>query len=226
MKITETQKLVNAICQLNGEADIYDLKNRFEKEEDDELLEIMSKPVDIQMVSLYLKRKDKPCISCYPDLYQGRYQGRYKGRDEKALEKYRLEGLKKIADEKDSLKKIDIFYEYARELKESMNMLNLMEETIDATRTFISFDVCINMFGSGKYTLTEMKTVLPWLQLSDIYGLSKMLGKEMPITEEELGIVKLEYNKSGKPVVLKEMFGEPKISLKDLLGEDSRQEEV
>ena len=102
-----------------------------------------------------------------------------------------------------------------------MKMLDFMEEMITGVRTNISIDVCSNMFNSGKYTLTEMKSVLPWLQLSDIYGLAKMLEKEIPITEE-LEMVKFEYNKSGKPAVLKEMFGEPKISLKDLLGEEPR----
>ena len=41
MENNKTKKFVNAICQLNGGDDIYDLKNRFVREEDDELLEIM-----------------------------------------------------------------------------------------------------------------------------------------------------------------------------------------
>lgn len=51
--------------------------------------------------------------------------------------------------------------------------------------------------------------------------MSKILGKNIPISEEELEVVKAEYNKTGKPTVLREMFGEPKNtkkSLKELFG--------
>lgn len=215
MKIEETKQLVNAVCRLNDEDSKYDYGYGLERDEDDELLEVMSKSVPLQMWSKFYDREENYATSTY-DINNGRY----KGRDEDALESYRVEGLRKIAEEADSLKKLDIFYKYARELKECMKMLDFLEYVSSETKTLVSIDVCSNMFDAGKYSLTEINAVLPWLQINDIYGLSKMLEKDLSITEEELEAVKAEYHKTGEPTVLKEMFGEPKntkVSLQELL---------
>lgn len=219
MDINETKQLINALNRLCDKGNIYEFKHRFEIDEEDELLDVMSDSVGIQMWSRFHDREKNYATSVY-DINNRRY----KGRDEDALEKYRLEGLQKISEEKDSLKKLDIFYEYARELKESITMLDFLEYVSKETRTLVSIDVCTNLFDSGKYTLTEIKTILPWLQISDIYGLSKMLHKNITITEEELEVVKAEYHKSGKPEILKEMFGEPQntgIDLTKIISEES-----
>lgn len=215
MEINETKQLINALSRICGKDNVYEFEHRFERNEEDELLDVMSKSVGIQMWSRFHAREKNYDTSIY-DINKRRY----KGRDEDALEKYRLEGLRKITEETDQLKKLDIFYECARELQESIKMLDFLEYVSSETRTLVSIDVCSNMFDAGKYTLTEINAILPWVQISDIYGLSKMLEKDIPITEEELKVVKAEYHKSGKPTVLKELFGEPeniKKSLKELL---------
>ena len=215
MDINETKQLMNALSRLGGKDNIYELEHRLERDEEEELLEVMSKPVSIQMWSRFHAREKNYATSSY-DINKRRY----KGRDEDALETYRSEGLRKITEETDPLKKLDIFYECARELQDSIKMLDFLEYVSSETRTLVSIDVCSNMFDAGKYTLTEINAILPWLQISDIYGLSKMLEKDIPITEEELEVVKAEYHKSGKPTVLNKLFGEPeniKKSLKELL---------
>ena len=204
MNINETKRFMNALSRLCGKDDIYEFEYGFERDEEDELLEVMSKSVGIQMWSRFHSREENYATSSY-DINKRRY----KGRDEEALETYRLETLRKITEEIDPLKKLAIFYECARELKESIKMLDFLEYVSSETRTLVSIDVCSNIFDAGKYTLTEINAILPWLQISDIYGLSKMLEKDIPITEEELEMVKAEYHKSGKPTVLKELFGEP-----------------
>lgn len=211
MDINETKRFMNALSRLCGKDDIYEFEYGFERDEEDELLEVMSKSVGIQMWSRFHSREENYATSSY-DINKRRY----KGRDEEALETYRLETLRKITEEFDPLKKLAIFYECARELKESIKMLDFLEYVSSETRTLVSIDVCSNMFDAGKYTLTEINAILPWLQISDIYGLSKMLEKDIPITEEELEMVKAEYHKSGKPTVLKELFGEPKNTKKSL----------
>lgn len=207
MGIDETKLLINDLNRLCGKDDVYDFEDGFERNADDELINVMSKPVSIQMWTRFHHRKQNYDMSGY-DINNGLY----KGRDEDALEEYRLEGLRKITEETDPLKKLDIFYEYARELQESMKMLDFQDYVSNEIRPLISAEVCSNMFDAGKYTLTEINAVLPWLQLSDIYGLSKIMNKDIPITEEELEVVKAEYHESGKPTVLKKMFGEPKNS--------------
>lgn len=215
MEINETKELINTLSRICGKDNIYEIKYGFERDEESELLETMSKPVSVQMWSRYHSREENYATSSY-DINKRQY----KGRDVEALETYRLKGLKKITEETDPLKKLDIFYEYARELQESIKMLDFMKYVSSEIRAMVSIDVCSNMFDAGKYTLTEINTILPWLQISDIYGLSKMLEKDIPITEEELEAVKAEYHESGKPAILKELFGEPKnikTSLMELL---------
>lgn len=211
MDINETKRFINALSRLCGKDDIYEFEYGFEKDEEDELLEVMSKSVGIQMWYRFHSREKNYATSSY-DINKRRY----KGRDEDALETYRLDALRKITEENDPLKKLAIFYECARELKESIKMLDFLEYVSSETRILVSIDVCSNMFDAGKYTLTEINAILPWLQINDIYGLSKMLKKNISITEEELEKVKVEYHKSGKPTILKEMFGEPKNTKRSL----------
>lgn len=211
MDINETKRFINALSRLCGKDDIYEFEYGFEKDEEDELLEVMSKSVGIQMWYRFYSREKNYATSSY-DINKRRY----KGRDEDALETYRLDALRKITEENDPLKKLAIFYECARELKESIKMLDFLEYVSSETRILVSIDVCSNMFDAGKYTLTEINAILPWLQINDIYGLSKMLKKNISITEEELEKVKVEYHKSGKPTILKEMFGEPKNTKRSL----------
>lgn len=211
MDINETKRFINALSRLCGKDDIYEFEYGFERDEEDELLEVMSKSVGIQMWYRFYSREKNYATSSY-DINKRRY----KGRDEDALETYRLDALRKITEENDPLKKLAIFYECARELKESIKMLDFLEYVSSETRILVSIDVCSNMFDAGKYTLTEINAILPWLQINDIYGLSKMLKKNISITEEELEKVKAEYHKSGKPTILKEMFGEPKNTKRSL----------
>lgn len=211
MDINETKRFINALSRLCGKDDIYEFEYGFERDEEDELLEVMSKSVGIQMWYRFYSREKNYATSSY-DINKRRY----KGRDEDALETYRLDALRKITEENDPLKKLAIFYECARELKESIKMLDFLEYVSSETRTLVSIDVCSNMFDAGKYTLTEINAILPWLQINDIYGLSKMLKKNISITEKELEKVKAEYHKSGKPTILKEMFGEPKNTKRSL----------
>lgn len=148
MEINETKQLMNALSRLCGKDNIYELEHRPERNEEDELLEVMSKPVSIQMWSRFHAREKNYATSSY-DINKRRY----KGRDEDALETYRLEGLRKIAEETDPLKKLDIFYECARELQDSIKMLDFLEYVSSETRTLVSIDACSNMFDAGKYTL-------------------------------------------------------------------------
>lgn len=202
MNVRKVKALVNAVCELTDEK--YDYDYTYEKDEDEELLRVMSKNVEIQMWSKAFDRKQRYGTSAHDINCK-----RYKGRDKAMLEEYRLEGLEKITEETDPLKKLSIFYEYSRELRENMKMLDFMDYVSNETHTLVSIEVCSNLFNLGKLTLSEMRSIMPWLKKSDIYGLSKMLGKDVSITEEELDEVKAEYSESGEPEVLKDIFGDP-----------------
>ena len=59
MDINETKQLMNALSRLGGKDNIYELEHRLERDEEDELLEVMSKPVSIQMWSRFHAREKK-----------------------------------------------------------------------------------------------------------------------------------------------------------------------
>lgn len=202
MNTEKIKDLVNAICALNEENNIYKDTHIFENQEDDELLDIMARPVSTQLWRKLHDRKNS-----YGTISTDVNNLRYKGRSEDDLEKYRLKGLKKISEKTDPLKKIDVFYEYAYELKESIKMLDFMDYVTNETKMVVSFDVCLNMINLEKYTLSEIKANMPWLKLSDIYGLSKMCGKEIIPSVEEFLTIKDEYYKSGSPAILSDIFG-------------------
>lgn len=58
------------------------------------------------------------------------------------------------------------------------------------------------------FSLTQISQAVPWVDKSDIYGLSLMLDLSMELTQEERAEVEQEYRRTGKPKVLKKVFGE------------------
>lgn len=205
MDINNAKMVLNRLNQLNDREWLYDVDGFLEDDEIRELIDVFSKSVGIQMWALS-KRRDKNYQTSSYDISKSRY----KGYDEEKLEKYRLNALQKIEDEADPFKKVDLFLEYGRTLKENMEMLDFLTYIANEKQTLTSMEVCSNMFAAKKYSLTDIQSILPWLKISDIYGLSIMLNQEMPITEEELEQIKEEYYSTGKPNVLKSRFGEPK----------------
>lgn len=116
MKTEEIKQLVNDLNILCGEDVTYD-KNHSFRDMDDVLYDAMSRPVNTQLLQRILSRNYECDI----------YTESYNGRDISALEEYRKEGLLKIANETDPLRKIDIFREYAKEISESIKMLDFMD---------------------------------------------------------------------------------------------------
>lgn len=64
------------------------------------------------------------------------------------------------------------------------------------------------MIKSGNYSLGDIKSIMPWLDISDIYGVAKMIGKEILATEEEMEEILKECDKSKKPNTLGEVLKE------------------
>lgn len=205
----------SGIAQIKKILSRIDKRNEMLWNEDDQLLDVMVNDVSMQL----WKNKCSRERNYGGDIIGDIIHESFKGRDEDALEEYRLQGLEKIEKTADILEKMDIFYEYSRRLRDDIKMLDYQLYVSQEARTLHDIDVCKNMFSAGKYSLSDIKEILPWLDLSDIYGLSKMLNFDMAITEAELEVVKEEYHKTGIPKVLKETFGEPQktgVSMKDI----------
>lgn len=65
MDINETKRFINALSRLCGKDEIYEFEYGFERDEEDELLEVMSKSVGIQMWSRFHSREKNYATSSY-----------------------------------------------------------------------------------------------------------------------------------------------------------------
>ncbi len=217
MDIRETINILNANT---------DCHTRYKVPDDceqDRLFDAMFKEVWKQK---WQRRTRRDAI--YGDIVSDLRNGTFLQKDEDAYEKYRLEGIEKIKQENDPIKKVEIFEEYAEELYDNLRLWDLMEFTSNQTRVLIAIEVCGKLFENNKLSLTEIHEVVPWQNISDIYGLSIMLGHEVKITDEELEQIKEEYMKTGEPALLKDRFGEPThkkgVSLASLFGKGDEDE--
>lgn len=80
------------------------------------------------------------------------------------------------------------------------------ENYTKTVRTALSAEVCNNMFKQG-FTLDQIAKSMPWLEKSDIYGLSVMLN-DTPVsaTDEEIENIKWTFRRTRKPKVLGKIF--------------------
>lgn len=82
------------------------------------------------------------------------------------------------------------------------------------TRTIISTEVCSNMFKQG-FTLEQISKSMPWLDKTDIYGLSVLLNdKSVSATEEEIEDIKWTFRRTRRPKDLGKIFNTPEEQAK------------
>jgi hypothetical protein len=68
------------------------------------------------------------------------------------------------------------------------------------------------------FSLTQISQAVPWVDKSDIYGLSLMLDLSMELTQEERAEVKQEYRRTGKPLEVLFTPVEARCSYLDIWG--------
>lgn len=88
------------------------------------------------------------------------------------------------------------------------------ENHTKTVRTALSTEVCNNMFKQG-FTLDQIAKSMPWIEKSDIYGLSVIVN-DTPVsaTEEEIEDIKWTFRKTRKPKVLGKLFNTPEEQVK------------
>lgn len=202
MKNEKLKRLINDLCEYLDDEPVYSSDSFDYEDEEAELWYTMFKHVDVQLWNKRLQREKR-----YGFISSDITDDTYKHRNAEGYEQYRQEGIQKIREEKDPLKKLDIYYTYAGTLYENLKMYDFMEYVSEQTRLLVSIEVCGHMFDAG-YSLADVRTMLPWLELSDIYGLSKILDYEIEVTDEELEQIRESYRETGKPEVLMNVFGE------------------
>lgn len=83
-----------------------------------------------------------------------------------------------------------------------------------AARTVICTEICGHMFEQG-FTLDQISKSMPWLDKSDIMGLSLMLNdKPVSATDEDMEDIKWEFRRERKPKILEKLFNTPEEQAK------------
>lgn len=201
--INDLKGLVNEITDLTNGDYHYDIKGRSGLSEEDEIYFALRDSVYQQLWSLSWKQKQN-----HGETYAIPQKIIYRGKNEDDLEKNRWQIRGRIKAATDPLEKISIFYQEGRKLVEEIKAFDLLNCASETCRSLLSAEICGNAFKQGVLSITQIQELMPWLKISDIYGLSKMLKYDITITDQELEIAKEEYLATGEPKVLKDLFGE------------------
>lgn len=168
---------------------------------DKELLSLLVRSVSFQQNYFWFKLE-----MGYPSFISDVQNGTFNGLSEEEWEELRTYSIDEIRKESNPQKRLDYFRKCALKLEEAEYLIEVIRKVKKEYKALLSIDISNNMFKSGKYTVSDIKEIMPWLSLSDIYGCSKMLSYDIALSEEEYEVIKKEVQKSGEPKVLREMF--------------------
>lgn len=166
------------------------------------LLEVLFTPVEGRCACLDIWGAKE-----YPDIITDLRNGNFMSISMEKFEEKRAGWVKEIRETKHPMLRIAKAIKYGREVNDWEVKQHLMSLVSKQKDLLIYMDVCGNMIDNG-FTLTQISKAVPWVELSDIYGLSLMLDLPLDLTQEEREAVEREYRKTGKPAVLKKVFGE------------------
>lgn len=168
---------------------------------DKELLRLLVETMLIQQHYFWLG------LECeHPDFILDVKNGTWKFLSADEWEEIRELIIKKIRKEANPQKRLAYFRECVPKLERAEYLIEIIRKVKLEYRSLLSIDICDNMFKNGKYSVSDIKEIMPWMSLSDIYGLSKMMSYDIALSEEEYSIIKKEVRKTCQPKVLREQF--------------------
>lgn len=133
---------------------------------------------------------------------------KYLGKSVEDMELVRQRYIAELKKIDDDISRVEEALKYAQEINEWEVMYHFLQSMKVPLRTAVSMDVCCNIFKCGmNLSLTDIKTILPWLEKSDIYGYSIMLNMPIQLTDQEKDEIRKEYMDTGTPKVLEKIFG-------------------
>ena len=143
----------------------------------------------------------------YPDIITDIKDGKFMDISMEEFEEKREKWVKEIRETDHPMLRIVKAIKYGREVNDWEIKLHLQNLVSRQKNVLVYMQVCQNMITHG-FSLTQISQAVPWVDKSDIYGLSLMLDLSMELTQEERAEVEQEYRRTRKPKVLKEVFGE------------------
>lgn len=122
-------------------------------------------------------------------------------------EKKRLEYIDDIRTTTNTIERLQKAIQYAHDINEWEIFYNLIDNLKSEMRMVVSMDVCYKLFKK-RASMKEIIELMPWLDICDIYGLSIKQNMPIDLTDEERDAICQNYMQTGRPEILKEVFGE------------------
>ena len=168
----------------------------------DFLLRVLFTPVDVRCRYLFLWGGRS-----YEHILSNIKNGTYQDLSEKEFEEKRKNWVEDIRKTDHPMLRVAKALKYAREVDAWETKKHFLELVSQNKGLLMYIEVCGNMIEKG-YSLLAIAEIVPKVSKAEIYGLSYMLKKPIELTTQEYEAVEKEYRKTGKPDVLKDIFGE------------------
>ncbi len=168
----------------------------------DYLLQILFTPVDVRCHYLFLWGQRS-----YQHILSNIKNGTYQDLSEEEFEEKRKNWIEAIRNTDHPTHRVAKVLKYAREVDAWETKNHFLWLVAHNKAQLIYIEVCSNMIEKG-YSLSAIAEIVPKVSKADIYGLSHMLKMPIELTAEEREAVEKEYRKTGRPDVLKDIFGE------------------
>ncbi len=122
------------------------------------------------------------------DTYRGKTRGEY--------EELRKEALKKIFEEEDSLKKVELVKEYARTLIDASEHFGFKACYDAIYESSIKMKIVKRLLLGKKMSATDIMSYIG-VRLCDVYALAKLLGMDLKPSATEMDIMEKENRKKA-----------------------------
>lgn len=120
-----------------------------------------------------------------PLLLQDATNGTYKGNDESYYEKLRQNGLDEIFSQKDDLLALESIFSTSEIIQKAAKQIAYTKAFRGYCSKAVASTIAINLMRFGQHSLTEIKQIVPWLTMNDLYTLSDEQGIRFSVSAEE-----------------------------------------
>lgn len=121
----------------------------------------------------------------YPDMTTDVLLREYRGMSLPEYEKKRQETIKRILEEPDDLKKVQMIYELSETITKEAKEFAYHRLHANSVKTAIYLEVITKLLKTGKFSLMELTRIFPDTTIGDLYRYAEQFQIPVHLTEEE-----------------------------------------
>lgn len=200
-KMNALNNLLNQLLNDDEESTLWGLQHPdFFYENEEALLDVLFSETG--------KRIQRLDSLCYGKFDMDLVMSKWCGETVEDCENKRKEYIEEIRKTSDTIERLQKAIQYARKINEWEIFYHVMEIAKRRIRPIISIEIC-RIFFEKNATMEEVLDFMPWLDKTDVYGLSVMLNMPMNLSDTDMELIRKDCMKTGIPEVLKTVFVEP-----------------